>query len=163
MALPSAITPPSEAWVDRLQRGHYIWLTKEKEHARVAFMWLPPSPGGLAGSLGIRRYRTRDGELYFWGIEDWFVDNYGRGLDGLPLIAPCRGNLPAERPDIPEAEVLRIDRAIEQLTSRLVAQEHAHRQETNLLRTLIDNLNTEVHELRTRLERNRHNWPQEGF
>lgn len=118
------LDPPSTPWMDRLRRGHYIWLVKENQIAQVANPWEPPEPGCFSGRMFIERFNS-DHIKYrsFAGIEYWFTDQMGRGLDGLQIIQPIVDNLP-ENPEPLEPQAIRdIHNVLAQISRRLDAIE----------------------------------------
>lgn len=81
--LPS-VAPPKTPWLHRLRRGSPIWLTKEGRSAEVCWPWIPPEPGHMIGTIAIRVH----------GINEWYSDDFGMGLDGSQILQPCLGHLP---------------------------------------------------------------------
>lgn len=119
---------PTEPWVHRLRRGHYVWLVKEREYARVEWPWEPPEPGCICGRLGVHRYSI--GNMTVAGSEQtWFMGSLGEGLDYKPLIAPCENNLPENPDPIPSTEIMQIRRELEWLHQRIRRLEQAQMQQ----------------------------------
>jgi hypothetical protein len=104
-------TDPPLDWMDRLRRGHRVWLVKEEETARVEFAYEAPEPGHRTGCMGICR---RDGQL-----QSWFVGLNGEGIDGSQLILPLEGHLPEHPEPLPEPIVRQMLRTIHRLETRV--------------------------------------------
>ncbi len=111
---------PKDLWMARLRKGHYIWLVKEQQIAQVSAPWEAPSPGHCSGNMFIERFDS-DHIQYrrFIGIQYWFVDGCGRGLDKKQLIQPIEGNLPDDPEPIPSTEIQQIHRALANIMRRL--------------------------------------------
>src|ERR1019366_2736784 len=113
---------PPVNWLERLRRGHKIWLCKERETAIVEFPYEPPEPGYKTGRIGISRYNDIENRVL--GIQSWFIDSNGLGIDGSPLMQPMIGNLPENPGPIPEPIVRQIERTLERLDRRITSIEH---------------------------------------
>lgn len=83
---------PDFPWLDRLRRGHWVFLSKEKIYASVSFAWEPPEPGSRAGRIAINRVV----ENRYQGTEVWYATIYGEGVDGSQILLPVEDNLPDE-------------------------------------------------------------------
>lgn len=110
---------PDRDWLSRLRRGHFIWLQKEQEFAKVSSAWEPPEPGTIAGVIHIERLWRTENEWGFKGIQRWYVKSDGRGLDNSQLILPVRNNCPEEPTPISEPWQIHIERSIGKLVSEL--------------------------------------------
>ena len=109
---------PTEDWIDRLRSGHWIYLVKEREIARVAWPWEPPDDGGTVGQICIHRFCVGQSQV-------WYVRLDGTGIDGKPLIAPMEGNLPDDPKPLPEPEIRKLQRAMTHFDRRLSRLESA--------------------------------------
>jgi len=103
---------PAEDWVDRLQKGHWVYLPKEKEFARVAWPWMPPEPGHCAGEIVLHRLMARQ-------TQTWYVRSNGTGLDFYPLILPVEDNLPDEVVEVDKRVAIQMQRALHKLEKRI--------------------------------------------
>jgi len=104
------IENPPQHWIERLRRGHRIWLVKENEEAAIEFAYEPPEPGHSCGRMGI----WRQGH-----VESWFVGLEGQGINGSQLMLPLEGNLPDAPEPLPEPLIRQMQRAIESLEDRV--------------------------------------------
>ena len=116
---PPLLEVPKKPWMDRLRKGHWIYLAKEKEYARVTWAWEPPEPGTCSGRIPINRYTNSGNEHYYRGQQTWFVNSMGTGFDGKQLIVPCESNLPDNPPAIPEPDVRRLERALQKANEEI--------------------------------------------
>ena len=111
------ITNPPANWMERLRKGHCVYLVKEQEMASVEFPYEPAEPGTRIGRIGIQRFGAYENR--WLDIQSWYVSSEGLGLDGLPLMQPLVGNLPDNPDPLPEPMVRRLQRAIEHLEHRV--------------------------------------------
>ena len=115
---------PDDRWLERLRRGHFVWLEKEWEFAKIAFAYEPPEPGCCAGSIGIQRLWRHDND---WGMKDiqtWCVKIDGQGFDGSQLIFPVQDNCPDEPLPISEIWQRHVEKTLAQLMHRVEQLEH---------------------------------------
>jgi hypothetical protein len=103
------IESPPSGWVERLRRGHRVWLVKENVEALIEFPYEPPEPGLFCGRMGIR----------FGLLDSWFVGLNGQGIDGSQIILPLEGNLPDAPEPLPEPLIRQMQRAIGSLEDRV--------------------------------------------
>jgi hypothetical protein len=92
-----------ETWVNSLQRGTWIWLVKEEQHACVShpIVW---QDGHQAGRIGLYRYADVANAWTYTRQEFWYVRADGAGFDYKRLMLPCvqtSGSMPAPPPVIP--------------------------------------------------------------
>jgi hypothetical protein len=111
------IYDPGVNWLERLRRGHKVWLVKEQQIAEIEFPYEPPEPGYKTGRIGIRRINR------YMGLQSWFIGCNGEGIDGSLLMQPIKGNLPSDPKPLPDTTERRILRAIEGLDQRIDALE----------------------------------------
>lgn len=110
---PNIINNPPDNWLERLRRGHKVWLVKENREAEVVFAYEPPEPGHYCGQIGIR-----------YGLMDsWFIDINGKGIDGSQLMLPLKNNLPENPEPLPATEIRRLYREIDYLKQRMTRLE----------------------------------------
>ena len=117
--LPKPIEIPQGDWVERLAKGHWVWLVKEQQYARVVWVWEPPEPGHSSGRIAIDRYAEKEDGLYYIGEQTWFMRNNGAGLDGKQLFAPCEDNLLEFVPDVAEHLQQKVFRMLAKLDERV--------------------------------------------
>jgi hypothetical protein len=115
--LPRPIDPPDEPWVDRLRRGHVVYLPKEGVHARIEFAYEPPEPGCRLGFIGVHRAGHPYCDL------PWFISPEGCGLDGTQIMLPTEGNLPDEPAPISGVWTRHVETVLAGLMHRLEQME----------------------------------------
>ncbi len=110
----------SQPWLQKLGENDRLWLLKEQQEATCASPWMPPPIGLVGGTIFLNRLTDN----YFAGVQKWYVDAYGSGLDGVPLLRPqCTWEELQARPD-PEASDLQVLAvAVARLTMRVQALE----------------------------------------
>lgn len=111
------IQKPHPNWMERLRKGHWVWLVKESQPAQVEFPYEPPEPGFISGRMGIRRFSVSENR--YLGIDSWHVGPNGEGIDGSQLMLPTIGNLPENPEPIPEPIVRQLQRTIARLEQRV--------------------------------------------
>jgi hypothetical protein len=109
---------PDNYWMERLRKGHHVWLVKEEEFGVIEWEWDPPSPGSIAGRIGFRRFHDGD-SVYAVTNETWYVTESGCGMDGKPLFLPIAGHLPEDPDPIQEPELRRLRRTLNSLNNRV--------------------------------------------
>jgi hypothetical protein len=106
---PEAMTDPPNNWIERLRRGHNVWLVKENTIAKIEFPYEPPEPGYYTGRIGVR----------YGLLHSWFIDKNGNGIDGSLLMLPMLNNLPDNPDPLPEPLVRQFQREMEDMRDRL--------------------------------------------
>lgn len=112
--LPVLAIPPG-TWLDRLRRGHHVWLVKEGHPATIAWAWEPPEPGMRTGRIAIQPLIHN----HVQPVQVWFADACGRGINRSQLFAPLEGNLPDEAAPISEPVVRELMRAQAHMLHRI--------------------------------------------
>jgi hypothetical protein len=114
--------PEDPRWMERLREGHYVWLPKERQYARIAYPYEVEEPGTCAGRVGLEKVWGLIFSPGVWGldhIEQWFIRPDGSGLDHRQLVLPTEGNLPDDPPSLPEPLVRQMQRQIAALQTRV--------------------------------------------
>ena len=127
MNLLRRMDAPNGPWLDRLRRGHYVWLVKDQRFGRIEWAWVPPEPGCRTGRIGLSILGPGTPENIWTGPPlpqcPWFIGADGAGLDGRPLLEPVEGNLPDEAAPISEPVIRHLHRQLEKLLTRISEQE----------------------------------------
>ncbi|HVI39160.1 MAG TPA: hypothetical protein VM577_00740 [Anaerovoracaceae bacterium] len=110
---------PDQEWVNRLRKGNYVYLVKEKTFALVEWEFDPPEVGYLAGRLGIKTNSI----FGVWNSHSWFVRPNGTGLDSKPLILPVENHLSDNPEPIDEPVIRQMKRTIANLEHRVLMLE----------------------------------------
>lgn len=118
MFVDRVLPVPEGNWVNRLRRGHYVWLVKERQPVRIMWPW-EPEAGCRTGRIGIERCMENSRV----GLYAWYIDLAGRGIDGSQLFAPVEDNLPDDPEPLVEPDVRRLERVIAGLSRRVEALE----------------------------------------
>jgi hypothetical protein len=120
MIAPEILAPDRSDinWVERLRRGNYVWLPKERRYASIVFSYEPPDPGGVSGRIALRKVDFSSPPRAGY-IEDWFILPDGRGFDNTQIMLPCVGNLDDDPPAQDHTAIRRLMRLITQLQHRM--------------------------------------------
>lgn len=110
---------PDDTWLERLRRGHFVWMAKENKFAKVEWAYEPPEPGCTVGRIGIVP-TWNDGEN--WGLEHcqtWFIKVDGSGFDGNLLLRAVVGNCPDEAAPISDVWQRHVEKTLAYLIHKI--------------------------------------------
>jgi len=123
--ITAVMEKPRGSWIERLRKGHIVYLPKEKCYGQIEWAYEPPEPGTIAGRIALRKLSEYFDAWYQenrWTIKEvqsWFIRPDGTGFDGSQLMLPTEGNLPEEALPIAEPWQRHIERSIGNILSRL--------------------------------------------
>ena len=103
---------PNDTWLERLRRGHFVWMVKEQKFAMVEWAYEFPEPGHYMGRIGIQPCWMNEHEWGWEHCQTWFVKSDGTGFDGNPILRAVKNNCPDEVAPISEVWQRHVERTL---------------------------------------------------